>query len=95
MFTRGPAGSARRDRSPRPHWQPRSARPPGEPFAVTIINLRPGDADKILTGGAANESGEFEVSSALYGAASDKGGHEGRAECPVCGREVQQSPRLT
>ncbi len=38
---------------------------PGEPFTVTIVNLRPGDADKILAGGGANDSGTFSLTATL------------------------------
>lgn len=51
---------------------------PGEPFTVTIINLRPGDfrrgaTDKILAGGTADESGAFLLSATLAGEAPAEG----------------------
>ncbi len=50
---------------------------PGEPFTVTIINLRPGDADKILGGAAANESGAFSLTATLAGPTPDEGAEPG------------------
>ena len=46
---------------------------PGEAVTVTIINFRPGDADKILIGGVANDSGAFSLTTTLAGSPPTEG----------------------
>ncbi len=46
---------------------------PGEAVTVTIINFRPGDADKIIAGGAANHSGGFSLTATLAGPSPAEG----------------------
>ena len=43
---------------------------PGEAVTLTIINMTPG-ADKILIGGAANDSGAFQLTTTMSGAADE------------------------
>ena len=53
---------------------------PGEAVTVTIINFRPGDADKILTGGVANDSGAFLLTTTLAESPPTEGAD---AEIPI------------